>query len=211
MSIFYKSSAYIGEIQRVVLMGSGEPLHNYNEVLGYLKLLTDERGRNLSARHISLSTCGFVDEIKRLSEEGLPITLTISLHAPNDELRRKIMPIAKKVSIDELLDAAQDYQKTTGRRITIEYTLIKGFNDGLAHAVELSYRLKDRGFHVNLISVNPLEERSHGTPLRKNVEQFKKELEARQINVTIRRELGRDISGSCGQLRNRYVELEKRS
>ena len=211
LRIFYKSSAYIGEINRVVLMGSGEPLHNYDEVVAYLKLLTDERGRNLSARHISLSTCGFIDEIKRLSKEGLPITLTISLHAPNDELRKKTMPIANKVSIEDLLNAAEDYQKITGRRVTIEYTLIKGFNDGLAHAVELSYRLKDRGFHVNLISVNPLEERSHQAPPRKNVEQFKKELEARQINVTIRRELGSDISGSCGQLRNRYVELEKRS
>ena len=125
LSIFYKSSTYIGEISRIVLMGSGEPLHNYNEVVAYLRLLTDERGRNLSARHITLSTCGFVKEIERLATENLPITLTISLHAPNDELRRKIMPIADKVALEDLLNAAQNYQKATGRRVTIEYTLIK--------------------------------------------------------------------------------------
>lgn len=211
LRIFYKSSALIGGIQRVVLMGSGEPLHNYDEVVAYLKLLCDERGRNLSARHISLSTCGLIKEISRLAEEGLPITLTISLHAPNDTLRRKVMPIAHKVSMEQLLDAAGDYQRKTGRRVTIEYTLIEGLNDAPEHAVELAKRLKNRGFHVNLIAVNPLEERDYEAPRRIVLEQFKKELEARQINVTIRRELGSDISGSCGQLRNRYVELEKRS
>lgn len=210
LSIFYKSSAYIGEIGRVVLMGSGEPLDNYDEVLGYLRLLTDERGRNLSARHITLSTCGLIDQIHSLANENLPITLAISLHAPNDRIRRKIMPIANKFPVNDLIKAGQYYQDQTGRRVSMEYTLIEGVNDSLSYAVELANKLKGRGFHVNLISVNPLEERDYSSPLKNVVEQFKIELEARNINVTIRRELGNDISGSCGQLRNRHVKLEKR-
>ncbi|NLY72107.1 MAG: 23S rRNA (adenine(2503)-C(2))-methyltransferase RlmN [Tissierellia bacterium] len=211
LKIFYVASNYIGEISRVVFMGSGEPLHNYEEVLGYIRLLGQEEGRNLSMRNISLSTCGLVEGINRLAEEGLPITLTISLHAPNDRVRQITMPIARTTAMDDLLEAASNYQNKTGRRVSIEYTLIEGLNNSLEHAKELGARLKGKGFHVNLISVNPLEERDFQAPERHAMEIFKKELEASKINVTIRRELGSDISGSCGQLRNRYVELKKRS
>lgn len=211
LRIFYVASNYIGEISRVVFMGSGEPLHNYDEVVAYMKLLGQEEGRNISMRNISLSTCGLVDEIYKLADEGLPVTLTISLHAPSDRVRLITMPIARKHDMDSLIEAAQYYQDKTGRRVSIEYTLIEGLNDSLDHAKLLGERLQGRGFHVNLISVNPLEERDYEAPRRKVMEEFKKQLEARRINVTIRRELGTDISGSCGQLRNRYLEPEKRS
>ncbi len=209
LRIFYVASSYIGEINRLVLMGSGEPLHNYDEVLAYIKLLTHEKGRNLSARAISLSSCGLVEEIDRLAEENIPLTLTISLHAPNDRIRKSIMPIANSISIDKLIASAEAYQKKTGRRVSMEYTLIQGVNDSLENAKELTQRLRGKGFHVNLISVNPLEERDFQAPRPRALEDFKKVLEAGRINVTIRRELGSDISGSCGQLRNRYVKLEK--
>ena len=211
LRLYYLSRKRVGEIQRVVLMGSGEPLDNYDEVLGFIKLLTDPRGRDLSARHITLSTCGLVPEIQRLSKENIPLTLALSLHAPNDDIRTRIMPIARRYPIEDVLEALKEYRERTGRRVSIEYTLISGTNDHVEHARELAERLKGMDFHVNLIPLNPVEERKHETSIPEDVHRFKKVLEDYGINVTIRRELGSDISGSCGQLRNRYKSLEKRS
>ncbi len=195
-----------GKVGHVVLMGSGEPLENYDEVLRFLRLINHPEGLNISMRSLSLSTCGLVPQIDKLSEEGLGVTLSISLHAPNDEIRRQIMPIANRYPIKDLMDAVRRYVKKTGRRVLIEYALIDQLNSKPEHALELAGLLHGLQSHVNLIALNPVKE----SPLKPSsadaTNAFVKALEDRHISVTCRREMGRDISGACGQLRNHYLK-----
>ena len=193
-------------VSNVVVMGSGEPFDNYDNFIKFEKLLTDENGLNISARNLTVSTCGLVPRIYELADMRLQITLAISLHSPTDEMRKKLMPIANKYSMDEVLQACRHYFEETGRRITFEYSLVAGVNDSDEDARELSGRIKDINCHVNLIPVNPIKERSYVRSTRQAVENFKIKLEKCGINVTIRREMGSDIDGACGQLRKSYME-----
>jgi 23S rRNA (adenine2503-C2)-methyltransferase len=193
-------------VSNVVVMGSGEPLDNYDQLLTFLHMISDERGLCISQRNLTVSTCGLVPRILDLANEHLTITLAISLHAPNDALRKTMMPIAEAYSIEQILDACRVYYKETGRRLTFEYSLVKGVNDGRAQALELSGLLKNFNCHVNLIPVNPIKERKFQQSEGKNVQEFKKLLEKNGINATIRREMGRDIDGACGQLRKRHMD-----
>ena len=193
-------------VSNVVVMGTGEPMDNYDNILKFLHLLTDENGLNISQRNVTVSTCGIVPNMYKLADEGLQITLALSLHAPNDEKRRELMPIANKYSIDEILDACRNYFAKTGRRITFEYSLVGGKNDSEADAKELSARISDINCHVNLIPVNPIKERDYVKSTKKVVENFKNKLEKYGINVTIRREMGADIDGACGQLRKSFID-----
>lgn len=189
-------------VSHAVLMGTGEPLDNYDNVISFLRIVMDERGQDMSGRNITLSTCGIVPNIKRLSDEGLPITLALSLHSPIQEEREKIMPIARVYPLPDVIDACRYYFEKTGRRVTMEYSLIKGVNDRDEDIKALSVLLKDFPCHINLIPVNPVKEAVFKAPERQEVIAFQKKVEKYGINVTIRRELGRDIEGSCGQLRN---------
>lgn len=201
----YAISVLTGErVSNVVVMGSGEPLDNYDNLLRFLRLLTDEHGLHISQRSITVSTCGLVPEIYRLAEEQLQITLALSLHAATDEKRRKLMPIAKRYSIEELMEACAYYFKKTGRRITFEYSLIGGVNDREEDARELIRLAKPLGCHINLIPVNPIRERDYVQSKDRDIQAFKNKLEKNKINVTIRREMGRDIEGACGQLRRHH-------
>ena len=202
----------IGErISNIVMMGIGEPLDNYDNVIRFLKLVGDENGLNIGYRHISLSTCGLVDKIDRLAKESFPITLSISLHASNDETRSSIMPVNKKWNIDALLDACLRYYTTTKRRISFEYTLISGKNDSREAAIELAELLNKKlrpkslkepfPIHVNLIPVNPVNETEFSASDKAAVEKFAATLEQKGIRATVRRRLGADINASCGQLR----------
>ena len=193
-------------VSNVVIMGTGEPLDNYDAAVRFIRLNSDEKGLHISQRNITLSTCGLVPEIYRLADEHLQITLAISLHASNNEKRKSMMPIANKYSIDEILDACRNYFAKTGRRITFEYSLVGGKNDSEADAKELSARISDINCHVNLIPVNPIKERDYVKSTKKVVENFKNKLEKYGINVTIRREMGADIDGACGQLRKSFID-----
>ena len=188
-------------VSNVVLMGMGEPLDNYDNVIKFLKLINHESGLNIGLRHISLSTCGLVDKIDRLSEEGLPVTLSISLHAPNDEKRKETMPIANRYTIAQLLCACQRFIDKTGRRISFEYALISGVNDLPEDAHQLGKLLNGMLCHVNLIPVNPIKERSYKSSEKNAIKAFTDILETYKINATVRRKLGSDINASCGQLR----------
>ncbi len=194
-------------VSNIVMMGIGEPLDNYDNVIKFLKLVGDERGLNIGYRHISLSTCGVVTGILALAKENFPITLSISLHAVTDEGRSQIMPVNNKWGLDALLDACVSYYKTTGRRISFEYTLLSGKNDSVADAISLAELLK-RAFvgtgaplHVNLIRVNEVEETAFTRGSRDSIERFCKTLCDRGVVATVRRRLGADINGACGQLR----------
>ena len=203
----YRIQTLTGErVSNVVVMGTGEPLDNYDNLLRFIHILTEDGGIHISQRNLTVSTCGLVPRIYELAEEKLQMTLAVSLHAPNDEKRRELMPIANKYSIDELLAACHNYFDKTGRRITFEYSLVAGVNDSKENAQELAGRLKGLNCHVNLIPVNPVRERSFVRSTREAVENFKINLEKCGINVTIRREMGSDIDGACGQLRKRYME-----
>ncbi len=197
-------------ISNVVMMGIGEPLDNYDNVIRFLHLVNDERGLNIGLRHISLSTCGVVPGILRLAKEKLPVTLSVSLHASNDQKRSELMPINRKYSIDELMQACLSYFRISGRRISFEYTLISGENDNEQTAIELAalmnkyFRSTGEPVHVNLILVNPVAERSYVKPDTEKAAQFKLTLERRGINATIRRRLGTDIDAACGQLRRSH-------
>ena len=195
-------------ISNVVMMGIGEPLDNFDNVLRFLYLIGEEKGLNIGQRHISLSTCGLVDRINDLAKEDLQITLSISLHAYNDETRSSIMPVNNKWNIEKLLRACADYFKRTGRRISFEYTLIAGVNDDVSGAVKLAEVLhrymENMPLHVNLIPVNPVSERSFEKSGSKAVEAFQKTLASEGVNATVRRRLGADINASCGQLRHKY-------
>ena len=192
-------------VSHVVVMGMGEPLDNYDNLLRFIRLLTGPEGINLSQRSLTVSTCGIVPNIYRLAKEGLHITLALSLHAATDGQRRKIMPIANRYSIGELMKACGEYYRQTGRQITFEYSLIRGVNDSKADAQGLIRLAKPLKAHINLIPVNPVRERGYEHPDNAHVQAFKMELENNGVNVSIRRALGKDIEGACGQLRNRYV------
>lgn len=206
----YRIQADIGErVSNVVVMGSGEPLDNYDNLIRFIHLLTGNGGLEISQRNLTVSTCGLVPEIYRLADEQFQMTLAISLHASNDEVRKTLMPVAKKYSIEGILKACEYYFQKTGRRITFEYSLVKGVNDNQKEAAELSQLLKGRNCHVNLIPVNPIKERSFVQSEEKSIKNFKNLLEKNRINVTIRREMGRDIDGACGQLRKHYMEQNR--
>lgn len=196
-------------VSNIVVMGTGEPLDNYEELLRFLAMISNEDGLHISQRNITVSTCGLVEKIYRLAEEDLQITLAISLHAPTDEIRRKLMPVANRYRIREILEACDVYYRKTGRRISFEYSLVAGVNDSVGHAGKLARLLHGKNCHVNLIPVNAVKERDfrHGT--EDGIQKFKLVLEKEHINVTIRRKMGADINAACGQLRKRYMDKEK--
>lgn len=191
-------------ISHIVLMGIGEPLDNFDNVMRFLELVNSEDGMNISMRHISLSTCGLVPKIRELAEKKLQLTLSISLHAPNDEVRNKIMPVNKAYPSEELLNACRDYYGITGRRISFEYAMIDGVNDSEADARLLLKRLKGLPAHMNLIPLNHVEESPLKPSTRAAVQRFQKILEDGGVPATVRRTLGGDIDASCGQLRRKY-------
>ena len=191
------------KVSHVVVMGMGEPLENLENVLRFIALLTDERGLNLSARNITVSTCGLVPEILALAEKKLQINLAISLHAPTQEQREQLMPVAKRYPLDMLMAACRDYYEATHRQLTFEYALVKGDNDSKEDALRLAALLGELNCMVNLIPVNPVKECGLSPTDKTDVLNFKKLLEKNRIHVTIRREMGREIDGACGQLRRR--------
>ena len=206
----YRIGCDIGErISNVVVMGSGEPLDNYDNLLVFIRMLTDANGLNISQRNLTVSTCGIVPRIRELADLKLQITLALSLHASTQEKRRELMPIANKYDLSEVMEACDYYFEQTGRRMTFEYSLVGGVNDTDADAAELCSLLKGKNCHINLIPVNPIKERNYVQSDRSVVEAFKQKLERGGINVTVRREMGRDIDGACGQLRKRHMDQAK--
>ncbi len=197
------------KISSVVMMGIGEPLDNYDNVLRFLELVSDENGMNLSLRHLSLSTCGLVERICDLAEKRLGLTLSVSLHAPNDTVRSKTMPVSRRYSMDELLKACRFYAEETHRRISFEYALIRGVNDSKRDAEELASRLRGMLCHVNLIPVNPVEEAGYQAAAREDVFRFQNLLLSMGINTTVRRTLGADIHAACGQLRRNSQNVKR--
>ena len=195
-------------VSHVVLMGSGEPLDNYGNVVRFLRLMKEEEGIQLSLRNISLSTCGIVPKMYDLAEEGLPVTLCVSLHAPTDEIRRQTMPIANTWSIAEILEACRNYIRKTGRRVIFEYALSDGLNAEKEHAEQLSRLLRGMQCHVNLIPLNVVRERDMKGIDEKKVQEFLKVLQDNHISATRRREMGDDIEGACGQLRRKVITGE---
>ena len=205
----YRISVSIGErISNVVVMGTGEPLDNYENLLVFLHMISDENGQHISQRNITVSTCGLVERMRALADEKLAVTLALSLHAPVQEKRRELMPVAAAYDIGEVIAASRYYFEQTGRRPTFEYSLISGVNDSAEDARQLAALLGGMNCHVNLIPVNPIAERDFVNPDRKCIQLFKNKLEKYGINVTIRREMGRDIDGACGQLRKRFAERQ---
>lgn len=202
----YEVTRHTGErVSNIVVMGTGEPLDNYDNLVRFLRMISDENGLNISQRNITVSTCGLVPKMLELAKEKLQITLALSLHATTDEKRKEIMPIANSYSISQLMDACKVYFEETGRRITFEYSLIAGVNDSIEQAAQLAELARPLHCHINLIPVNPVEERGYAESSKAAIVAFKNKLEKKQITVTIRREMGRDIDGACGQLRRRYV------
>ena len=193
-------------VSHIVLMGIGEPLDNFDNVMRFLELVNSPEGMNISMRHISLSTCGLVPKIRQLAERKLQLTLSVSLHAPNDDIRNTIMPVNKAYPVEELLNACRDYYATTGRRISFEYAMIDGVNDTPVHARQLLKQLKGLPAHMNLIPLNHVEESPLKPSSRKAVMQFQQILEEGGIPATVRRTLGGDIDASCGQLRRKYTQ-----
>lgn len=204
----YSIQRLTGErVTHVVVMGTGEPLDNYDGLTRFLRLLSDENGLNLSQRNITVSTCGLPEKIRKLAEERFQITLALSLHAPTQEKRQILMPIARRYELGEVLDACRYYFETTGRRVTFEYSLVSGLNDSKKDAETLAALLGSFPCHINLIPVNPVSERDYAPPDRRTVAAFKNILEkCGKTCCTIRREMGRDIQGACGQLRKGYME-----
>lgn len=203
----YRIQKLTGErVSNVVVMGTGEPLDNYDNFLKFVKMLSDEHGLHISQRNITASTCGIVPNIKRLAGEGLQITLALSLHGSDQEKRKKLMPVANKYELPEVMAACDYFFEKTGRRPTFEYSLIKGVNDSAEDVRGLVFLLGGRNCHLNLIPVNPVKERRFEKPDRKNALAFKNKLEKNGINVTIRRERGSDIDGACGQLRRKFAD-----
>lgn len=192
-------------VSHVVLMGMGEPLDNFEYVMRFLSLVSSEEGLNLGMRHISLSTCGVIPRIYDLMEKNLQLTLSVSLHAPNDTIRSKIMPVNRKWGVDELLEVCRKYARRTGRRISFEYAMISGVNDSEACARELAARLKGMLCHINLIPANEVRENDYKRSTKQQLAKFQSVLEANGMNATVRRSLGADISASCGQLRQKEM------
>ena len=203
----YRIQTSIGErISNVVVMGTGEPLDNYDNLLRFIHILTEDGGIHISQRNLTVSTCGIVPRMRELAEKKLQITLALSLHASSQEKRLALMPVANKYELSEVIDACRYYFEKTGRRVTFEYSLVAGVNDTDTDAAELQALVRGMNCHISLIPVNPIKERDFVQPSRDRVLDFKNKLEKNGINVTIRREMGRDIDGACGQLRKRYIE-----
>ena len=194
------------KVGNIVLMGSGEPLDNYDNVVKFLRILRMEGGLCIGMRSVSLSTCGLVEQMRRFAKEDLPVTLSLSLHAPNDEVRRTLMPVARRYPMEEVLDACRYYIEETGRRVIFEYALVHGVNASPEQAAELAGKLRGMQCHVNLIPPNSVPERGLMGVSEREVDAFKKVLEQKNISVTRRREMGDDIEGACGQLRRRYIQ-----
>lgn len=206
----YQIQRLTGErVSHVVVMGTGEPLDNYDHLVRFVKLVSSPEGLCISQRNLTVSTCGLVPEMYRLAEEGFAITLALSLHAPNDEKRRELMPVANKYSMEEVIGACRNYFEKTGRRITFEYALAGGNNDSDEDAGELARLLSGLNCHVNLIPINPVKERNFVRSDKKVIVNFQNKLEKYGINVTIRREMGSDIDGACGQLRKSYLDNQR--
>lgn len=205
----YAITRITGErVSNVVVMGTGEPLDNYDNLLTFIHMLTDENGLHISQRNLTVSTCGIVPNMRRLADEKLQITLALSLHGSNQEKRAKLMPIANRYHIDEVIDACAYYFEQTGRRITFEYSLVGGVNDTDEDAAELATLIGRLNCHINLIPVNPIKERDYIQSEKQQIQKFQNKLERNKINCTIRREMGRDIDGACGQLRRRHMQDE---
>lgn len=193
-------------VDTIVVMGSGEPLENYDNVIAALRLLHEEYTIGLSYRGVTLSTSGIVPGIERLAEEGIPISLSISLHAPTDALRNEVMPVNRMYPLADVLRAARAYAERTKRRVTYEYILIRDLNDSVREAEQLAKLLRGQLASVNLIPINPVAERNLFRPSKETIRRFQKALEERHITATLRREMGTDIQAACGQLRNRLME-----
>ena len=203
----YSIIRHTGErVSNLVIMGTGEPMDNYENVVKFLRLLTGEEGYNMSQRNITVSTCGIVEGIRKLAEEKLQITLALSLHATTDVKRRQLMPVAYRYELKEVLKACEYYFEKTGRRVSFEYSLVAGVNDNLNDAKELADLVKGMNCHVNLIPVNPIKERDYRQSEKKQIEDFKNYLNNKGVTATVRREMGRDIDGACGQLRRRHMK-----
>ena len=203
----YRIQESIGErISNVVVMGSGEPMDNYDNIVKFIELLTDEHGLHISQRNLTVSTCGLVPRMKQLADLKLQITLALSLHASSQEKRKELMPVANSYELSEVLDACRYYFEQTGRRITFEYSLVGGVNDTDEDVRNLCRLIKGINCHVNLIPVNPIKERDYVQPDVRVTTEFKNKLEKNGINATIRREMGRDIDGACGQLRKSFID-----
>lgn len=196
-------------ISNIVMMGIGEPLDNFENVIRFLNIVNDEKSLNIGLRHISLSTCGIVPKIYELAELGLPVTLSVSLHAPFDDMRSEIMPVNKKYPLDTLVKAMKDYIEKTNRRISIEYSLIKGKNDTKTCADELCRLFAGGLFHINLIPVNNVRERNFIKTEADAVREFQNRLTKKGLNATVRRELGSDIDAACGQLRKKTQDIKE--
>ena len=206
----YAISKDTGErVSNVVVMGTGEPMDNYDNLVDFIRILTNEDGLHISQRNITVSTCGIVPMMRKLADEKFQITLALSLHATTDEKRRRLMPIANQYSIDELMAVCKEYFEKTGRRITFEYSMVSKVNDTPEDASELIMLAKSLNCHINLIPINPIAERDFKQPDLSYVQSFKNKLEKNKINVTIRREMGRDIDGACGQLRKKHIDKER--
>lgn len=206
----YQIGKDIGErISNVVVMGTGEPMDNFDNLLRFIELLTDENGLHISQRNLTVSTCGIVPRMRELADKKLQITLALSLHASNQEKRLSLMPVANKYDIHEVVDACRYYFDQTGRRVTFEYSLVGGVNDTDQDAEELCRLVKGMNCHINLIPVNPIKERDYVQSNAKEIAAFKNKLEKNGLAVTVRREMGRDIDGACGQLRKSYVDSHK--
>jgi 23S rRNA (adenine2503-C2)-methyltransferase len=207
LSQIYDIGAECGErISHIVIMGMGEPLDNYHQVIRFIRMVSDPIGYGISQRNITLSTCGLTDAIRCLAKEHLAVTLAVSLHAPNDAIRKQIMPTANRYPVDEILEVCDEYLHLTGRRVTYEYSLIDGVNDRREHAELLSEKLKGRNCHVNCIRLNEVKGHKNNGSSLENITNFKKILEKNRINVTIRRGMGSDIEAACGQLRKKYLD-----
>lgn len=193
-------------VSSIVIMGSGEPFENYDATMTFLRLMIHEKGLNIGQRHITVSTSGIVPSMYKFAEENTQINLAISIHAPNDKLRSKLMPVNRRFSFDEVMEACRNYIAKTGRRITFEYALIGGVNDQSEHAEELAQVLKGMLCYVNLIPVNHVPERNYVRTPREQIFEFHRILEKNKINATIRREQGHDIAAACGQLRAKHME-----
>ena len=206
----YAAQKDIGErISHIVLMGIGEPLDNFDNVMDFLTIISSPEGVNIGMRNISLSTCGIVPQIDRLAEKKLQLTLSISLHAPNNAMRSQMMPVNDAYPVEELIAACRRYQKVTGRRISFEYSMVRGVNDSPATAKELAKLIRGMGAHVNLIPINPVDGSPYSATDAENVKRFQNMLTELGVNATVRRRLGTDISAACGQLRREAAKEEQ--